>query len=218
MKKAPTPVLIAALFVWAAFASIYADARTGEMPGAGGRTDFRGDWDLILYGGIYTDTSVGQILGQAKTDYKPSYLSAVALNYESPARLRALRFETEGQVVQHQGLMNHQELNGVLVARWHDFMPYLPMSVAFGEGLSYATERPTLENREIDYGKSQFFRQESNQWLNYFYVELDWRLPLFRDLHPRLLLRLHHRSGVFGTYCEYICGSNFITYGVKLGL
>lgn len=175
-------------------------------------------WDLIMYGGIYTATDFSKIVTKFETDYKPSYLAAVALNYETPARLRSLRFETEGQIVQHSGWMDHMEYNGVLVARWHSTHPYLPISLAFGEGLSYATEIPSVENREIDYGKLQLFRQESNRWLNYFYLEMDVALPVFQEWNPRVLLRIHHRSGVFGTYCEYICGSNFITYGVKMGL
>jgi hypothetical protein len=175
-------------------------------------------WDIIAYGGIYTATDFSKIVTRLETDYKPSYLAAVAINYETPARLRSLRFETEGQIVQHSGWMDHMEYNGVLVARWHSIHPYIPISLAFGEGLSYATEIPSVENREVDLGKLQFFRQESNRWLNYFYLELDVALPVFQELQPRLLFRIHHRSGVFGTYCEYICGSNFITYGMKVGL
>lgn len=175
-------------------------------------------WDLILYGGTYTATDFADIIWKFETDYRPSYLSAVALNWETPARLRSLRFETEGQIVQHTGLMNHQELNAVMVARWNSFVPYLPISVAFAEGLSYASEVPSLETREVDWGKLRFVERKSNQWLNYFYLELDYALPLYQEYHPRLLFRIHHRSGVFGTYCEFICGSNFITYGVKLGM
>lgn len=208
----------ALLLLWPLLSLPAAENESGPGPIAAAPELHGSTWDLIMYGGIYTATDFSAIISRFHTDYKPTYLTAVALNRELPANLRSLRFETEGQVVQHQGWMNHQEFNGVLVARWNSFIPYLPISVAFGEGLSYASEVPSVENVPVDWGKQQFFERKSNKWLNYFYLELDYALPLFRDYHPRVLFRIHHRSGVFGTYCEYICGSNFITYGVKLGI
>lgn len=178
----------------------------------------QGKWDLILYRGLFTDTVFAEIMTAARTDYRPSTLTTLAFNYKTDARLRQLRFESEGQLVQHEGLMDHREFNGVLVARWDRFLPFLPMSLAFGEGLSYALEKPGLEQREIDLLELQLWPERTSRLLNYFYVELDWELPFLGERRPRLLFRIHHRSGVYGTYCDYGCGSNFITYGFKIGI
>ena len=172
-------------------------------------------------GGQFTNTNFGQILFQAHTDYKDSYVAVGGFNYLLAGRLRNLTFETEGQLVQHFGIMKHLEINGVLLARLEE-PGGLPFSIAFGEGLSWAGKRPRLEESRFNPFKRTFDYQETRPLLNYLVVELETRLPeflyssSFRHLEPRVFLRVHHRSGVFGTYCPPICGSNFIAYGIKL--
>jgi len=174
-----------------------------------------GDIDIVLYGGKYTDTNFSQIMLHGKTDYKESYIAAGALNYRLESQLRSIFFESEGQIVTHSGAMNHQELNGLLIARYH--FSFLPASFAFGEGLSIASKTPELENRLKDLMALRFEdRERSKPVLNYFLFELDFSLPVVMH-DPRVFIRLHHRSGVFGTYCPKTCGSNFITYGIKIG-
>ena len=174
-----------------------------------------GDVDLVLYGGKYTDTNFSQIILHGKTNYKESYIAAGALNYRLEPRIRSIFFESEGQIVKHAGVMNHHELNGVLIARYH--FSFMPASFAFGEGLSIASKTPELENRLKDIMALRFEdRERSKPVLNYFLFELDFSLPVVMH-DPRIFIRLHHRSGVFGTYCSKTCGSNFITYGIKIG-
>ena len=176
----------------------------------------RGKIDFSMYGGKYTQTDFAYILFRQQTEYMESYLAVGALNYLLDTKIRALNFETEGQIVKHFGFMQHSEVNGVLIARWPGFLS-LPLSIAFGEGLSLASKRPRLEELEKNIFLMRFNSQKTSPLLNYLMVELDF--PLAELPHdPRLFFRIHHRSGVFGLYCPPTCGSNFITYGVKFSL
>ena len=94
------------------------------------------------------------------------------------------------------------------------------MSFAFGEGVSLTSQNPTMENKRkgfyLDTGLFQFQAIESRNFLNYVMVELDYRV-WDTSYNPRIFVRIHHRSGVFGLLCppDPACGSNFISYGVK---
>ena len=174
--------------------------------------------DLLFYGGKFTDTDLLPILGRQDTKYMESYLAVGGLNYKLDATLLDLNFEAEGHLAKHFGIMRHTELNGALIARWKEFIPGLPISLAFGEGLSLASRRPRLEHRRINIYDLRFRGQKTKPLLNYIMLELDYSLPDLSDYDPRLFFRIHHRSGVFGLYCPPTCGSNFITYGLKFSL
>ena len=84
----------------------------------------------------------------SEVEFADAYLAALALSY-TLARYRedALSLETEGQVVYNFGDQSHWEFNSLLASRWHRF-PWdesLATTMAFGLGLSYATESPEVE-------------------------------------------------------------------------
>ncbi len=170
--------------------------------------------DFMIYGGNFTDTDLQHILMRAETDYKDSFLMVGAVNYLLDTNIRSLRFETEGQIGKHFGRMNHFEFNGVLITRWVGSLFDRHFSIAFGEGLSLATRQPELENPRDPFGRRE---EKSAEILNYLMLEVELGLGDY-PRQPRVFLRIHHRSGVFGTYCPPTCGSNFITYGVKFSL
>jgi len=164
--------------------------------------------------GMYTDSDFQEILGSLHTDYRNSWLAFLALNQELNGRLSVFRFEAEGQIVRHSGIQKHPEIVGVLVARLEN--PWLfPASVAFGAGSSYAAGTPELEFPRRDPAKVRFQEAPVRRLLNYLVTEVDVGLP---GSSSRALMRIHHRSGIFGTYCLPICGSNFIAYGLKTPL
>ncbi|MCB1191969.1 MAG: hypothetical protein H7A23_10540 [Leptospiraceae bacterium] len=198
-----------------------------------------GKYDVFFYGGKYTETDLLPILFRGKTEYKKSYIFVTGLNYPLHSKIRFMNFEAEGQLAKHFGIMNHLEVNSLLIARIENLF-YLPLSFAFGEGISIASRNPKLENKEkgidfLDYhyspmqsyyllyngfyplgGNLQLNSIKSNPILNYLMVEFDYGIKSMK-YYPRVFFRIHHRSGVFGFYCppDPACGSNFISYGIK---
>lgn len=178
-------------------------------------SDFETDlWNVSLYHGKYSRTDLGSILLAGQTDYEPAYITVLALNRPLPYRLWRTELEGEGQIVRHSGIQKHLEFNGVVLARITEPFRGTPFSVGVGEGLSFATRNPDLENTSRSLQNIDARTETSRNLLNYLVFELDMALPV--DMYaPRAFLRVHHRSGIFGTLCPSICGSNFVAYGVK---
>ncbi len=137
-----------------------------------------------------------------------SQLAALAWSYRLNEQPRALSWELEGQVVQHFGRQDHQEFNVLLNARWSRFPwhEFVDTSAVLGWGQSFATSVPPLEPRSDR-------DERSTRLLNYLLVELDFAPPSRPEWG--LVLRLHHRSGVFGAYNGVNGGSNFIGVGIR---
>lgn len=178
-------------------------------------------WDLSLYAGQYTETDLLPILFQGDIRWKNSQILVVGLSKPLDFRFRMFRFEVEGNIGKHFGLMNHWEANGLYIARIPNLFS-LPFSFAIGNGLSLASQNPRLENKPTGFHWDPFHyqhnAQESRNILNYLMVELEWGR---RDSEiPRIFIRIHHRSGIFGLYCkpDPACGSNFITIGARTAL
>lgn len=173
---------------------------------------------LVFYGGSYTDTSLLSILSSADVDYKPSRIMVAGWNRKLDGQIDDLSFESEVQLGIHSGIMKHMEANGALLARWNRPLG-LPVSLAFGEGLSFASREPDLEKYGPDLMAYRFNSQETNNLLNYLLVEMELYGHSGSSPWPiRPFMRIHHRSGIYGTYCPPVCGSNFITYGMKVDL
>ena len=175
---------------------------------------FASNSDLSLYIGTFSDTRLVDIVTRGETSYQRSHILTAAVSRPTGSELESVLFETEAQVVKHFGIMQHLEVNGLLIARWPKVLG-LPISLAVGEGLSLAGENPGLENPRKDFLHPFRPEEESRPLLNYLMVELEARPQFFSD-SPRMFLRVHHRSGVFGTYCPPTCGSNFVAYGIRL--
>ncbi|WCL48405.1 hypothetical protein [Leptospira sp. GIMC2001] len=177
------------------------------------------DWDLVFYGGTFTNTDLLPIVFSRRVDYRDSRLLIFGISRPLNYKLRFLDFEVEANIGKHFGLMTHMEANALYIARINQ--PFdLPISFAIGEGLSLASENPKLENKDkginLDDFSLQFNSIESRNLLNYLMVEFEVGRP--SSNWPRAFIRIHHRSGIFGLYCkpDPACGSNFITYGFRL--
>ncbi len=176
--------------------------------------------NLLVYGGRYTTTDLLPILFRQRTDYKDSNIGVIGINYPLNYKVRFVDIESEALVGKHFGIMNHWEADGLMIARLSNLFG-LPMSFAFGEGLSITSQNPILENQKkgFNFKNGMLEKQgiESRNILNYLMVEADYRV--WDDpSNPRIFMRIHHRSGVFGFYCppDPACGSNFISYGFKM--
>lgn len=174
------------------------------------------NWNLVLYGGIFTTTDLIPIVFRQKTDYKESYIGTIGISRPFDYRIRWFDFLWEGNVTKHFGEMNHWEVNGFYIVKI-DRMYGSPFSLSLGEGLSLASENPKLENKAKGYYLDGLQKDaiESRALLNYMMVEFSSYLPFERK--TEVFIRVHHRSGIFGLYCppDPNCGSNFISYGLR---
>jgi hypothetical protein len=166
---------------------------------------------LTAYGAVYSPNRMIELLGirpERPRLHGSSWLAAVALSQAYAVTAEHLVWEVEGQLVQHGGRQNHTEINALVVARWTRF-PWddlLDTSVAFGQGVSFATKVPEVEPRaDRD--------EESRRLLNYLMVEVALAPP--GDSRWSAVTRIHHRSGVFGLYGGVNGGSNFVGLGVR---
>lgn len=119
------------------------------------------------------------------------------------------RIELEGQVLRHFGDQSHWEGTIALMFRTGQIPLFggLSVNLAFGEGLSYASERPRLEGS---------FRVEPSRFLNYLAFEAEFSHASLPGVY--FVPKIHHRSGVFGLIAERESGSNFIGAGIRVDL
>lgn len=174
------------------------------------------NWNLVLYGGVFTTTDLIPIVFRQKTDYKESYIGSLGISRPLDYRIRWFDFLWEGNVTKHFGEMNHWEMNGFYIVKINRMFDS-PFSLSLGEGLSLASENPKLENKAKGYYLDGLQKDEieSRALLNYMMVEFSSYLPFERK--TELFIRVHHRSGIFGLYCppDPNCGSNFVSYGFR---
>jgi hypothetical protein len=193
----------AATLAWRAAALLAAFACTPALAGAAERPTH-----LAVYVAQYSPQRLVDILSE-RPQFGSSHLAAVAWSRSLSEAERSLRWEVEGQFVQHAGRQSHQEVNAVIVARWMRF-PWdhrLDTRVAFGEGLSYASRTPAIEPR------AQRPDEESVRLLNYLLLEIEVVVP--RRERWSVFTRIHHRSGVAGIFGNVQGGSNFIGLGAR---
>lgn len=124
---------------------------------------------------------------------------------------RAASFEWEANVVKHFGKQNDFELNFIIFSRWHitPFDNFADINIAFGDGLSYASEIPYYER--IRWPKR-------SQLLNNMSFELAFDMPVEADsgvAELSAVVRLHHRSGAFGLFNGVHGASNVVAVGLR---
>ncbi len=124
---------------------------------------------------------------------------------------RMASLEWEANIVKHFGKQKDFELNFIILGRWHlsPFDHFANVNVAFGEGLSYASEIPYYER--IRWPKK-------SQLLNNMTFEFAVELPFIEleDISElTAVVRLHHRSGVFGLFNGVHGASNVVAFGLR---
>lgn len=161
------------------------------------------NWYLTAYMGRAADERLVEILIGTSPTYERDRLIALGVGRTLGAS-GDLHWELEGQLAQHSHGQTHQEINGVLVARWTrlPWDRHVDTTLAAGQGLSFATQHPPIEGG----------RGETRRLLHYLLVEATIAIP---DQNWRLIGRIHHRSGVFGLYGT-AGGSNYLTIGVRV--
>ena len=112
-------------------------------------------------------------------------------------------------MLRHFGSQSHWEGTLALVFRTGQIPLFggLSVNLAFGEGLSYASERPNLEGS---------FRVEPSRLLNYLAFEAEFSHASLPGVF--FVPRIHHRSGIFGVIAPKESGSNFTGAGIRIDL
>lgn len=176
-------------------------------------------WSWLLYRGFTSDNTLGQILG-GRFHYIGEDLYSLELGYrlaEDNFFRRLLgplvsAIEITGNVSYRVGGGNPQnilELVPYIAFRWEQFPwnNYVYTTVAIGEGVSYVSEVPVIEQRTTGSdGKT-------GRFINYLMLEVTAALPRYPELS--LVFRIHHRSGAFGLYGAGNSGSNVVGLGLR---
>lgn len=134
----------------------------------------------------------------------------VALAYSRRVKTwgRHLHLELEGNVSLRYGEDNLWEIAGMAMFRYDGF-PWnhvVYTSIGYAPfGLSYVTDVPMQENRPNGRATSKI--------LNFMVPELTLAPPGNPNLE--FLLRIHHRSGIFGTFNGVTGASNIVSVGLR---
>jgi hypothetical protein len=119
--------------------------------------------------------------------------------------------EGEGGLSYRFGREDLGEAWGGLYVRYDDF-PWndsVYTTIAVNTGLSVLSEKSLFEKDRDDGGKSE-------ELLHYMGPEITFADPDNKNVE--LLVRFHHRSGVFGLFNGVVSGSTFIATGVRFKL
>ena len=164
----------------------------------------RHKWFLTIYGGAHAQDDIEDVITFNAKFEDNDYLAVAALARRFWHYKKYISFEVEGQIGKHFNNDSFWEFNGVIIGRWHAFPwnKYLNTSFAVGDGFSYYTEVSKVEKEDDE---------DAQRTLNYLLFELALGLPQY----PRwdLVVRIHHRSSIFGLYGAG--GSNYVCGGIK---
>ncbi len=162
-------------------------------------------WTLFSYGGQWTDNTYGEIVLHGQSEFQNSYLWTAGVGRRVFWLTRHLEVEKEINVTRHSGDQDHLEFNAAISFRWWSFpwQNFVQTTVSHGLGPSVAVNHP-----EVEKGSDG----SSDRLLLYMQTELTLAPAEYSDW--ALLLRLHHRSGVFGLISED-SGSNYLALGLR---
>ena len=158
----------------------------------------------------------------AQLPFRDAYAASIAVNRTVAPRftiplpgfeLRGNSLELEVQALQHWGLERSTEVDAAAVLRSGQFgvVGRTSANVAWGNGFSYALTRPTLElgpsgRRGVDTIRLQY------------HMSFETELTSGAATHVHLVVRLHHRSGIYGLISPSRTGSNYLGTGVRVDL
>lgn len=172
-----------------------------------------GDCGASIYGGWYVENSMGQVLVTAPEapltwNYQgDDHIIATAISRRT-GRLWKFDVEPEIGIAQRYGRQSATELWGAFFFRYHfPWKAPLLMSVAFSTGINWANQITDVEQDRANDDKG-------SQVMHFFAPEFTFALPSRPNVE--LLLRFHHRSGVFGLVSDAFGGAQYGTVGVRV--
>ena len=172
-----------------------------------------GDCAVAAYAGAYLQDSMTDIWTAPNWPWDWDYAAGDHLVATTVSRVtwefwRHWTMEPELGVGQRYGRESATEVWGALYFRYHGF-PWdrtLLTTMALSTGMNWASEVTDVERERA--------RDDTgSQWMHYFSPEITFALPS----HPNseLLIRVHHRSGVFGLVSDAWGGAQYATVGLR---
>jgi hypothetical protein len=167
----------------------------------------RGDpWAVTIYGGLVSTERLSTILLEpwnASVETDTPWLGG-SISKRIGALGKGLTFELEGGAGYRFSNEDAGEVWGGLFARWDRFpwQDKVYTTIAVSTGLNYATRVSEIE-----------WSENNSKLLHYLGPEITIADPDNKNLEG--VLRLHHRSGVYGTFNGVRGGSNIVTIGAR---
>jgi hypothetical protein len=153
----------------------------------------------------------------ADLNFRSPYLIAVGVNRVvvhdfSILGLKGNSVELEGQLAKHFGGQDHVEATLGATLRTGELRLIGTSSVNLGwtNGLSYAFEKPAYEM-----GTSGIRGVDTRQLQYYLGIETEFTPSSTSPVN--LILKIHHRSGIYGLISPQRTGSNYLGGGIRFG-
>jgi hypothetical protein len=174
-----------------------------------------GDCGAAIYAGTYVEDSMSDLLltsPQSPThwDYGDNdHIVATAVSREVLRFWKRWTLEPEAGIARRFGRQEATELWGGAFFRYRGF-PWddiVLTTAAVSTGLNWATEVTTVEKDRAD-------DDVGSQWMHFFAPEITFAAPSRPNVE--LLIRFHHRSGVFGLVSDAQGGAQYLTAGIRV--
>lgn len=172
-----------------------------------------GDCAVAVYSGVYIEDSMTDLWSSPSFPWDWNYASEDHLVATTVSRVtwefwRHWTLEPELGIGQRYGRESATELWGAFFFRYHGFPwdRYVLTTMALSTGLNWASEVTDVEQDRAN-------DDEGSQLMHYFAPEVTFALPS----HPNteLMIRIHHRSGVFGLVSDALGGAQYATVGLR---
>ena len=173
------------------------------------------DCGVAVYAGAYVEDSLGdEILLSPSPPYSWTYgdddhLIATSISRRVARFWRHWTLEPEVGIGQRLGRQSATELWGAFYFRYAGFPwdRYLVTTAALSTGLNWASE---VTEVELDRAQDD----EGSQWMHFFSPEITFAAPSRPNVE--LVLRFHHRSGVWGLVSDAWGGAQYASVGVRV--
>lgn len=173
-----------------------------------------GQCGVALYAGRYVEDSMSKVLLRAPEfphtwDYGDSGLVGFAVSRRVARAWGRIDLEPELGLARRFGDQDEAEAWAAVFLRYRGF-PWdgvVTTSFALSTGFNYATGISDVEQERARDG-------EGSRLMHYFSPELTFALPSQPD--RELLMRFHHRSGVFGLVSDAWGGAQYLSFGLRL--
>lgn len=173
------------------------------------------DCAFMIFGGKFVETPMDEVflhgnLSPFEWNFGESALLGVAAS-RRVASLSDNKFQIEAEFgfAKRFGEMDEYEAWAAAYLRYASFPwnEYVYTTVAISTGLNYASGIADFEKEKSDNGKG-------SRVLHYFAPEITFAMP--EDKSKELVIRFHHRSGVFGLVSDTGGGAQYLTVGLRL--